>query len=354
MQANRLSEDDRRLLAGRLLSLFSQDELSRIFESTTGERPSEKTPPHVISGRLLGLEVQDRIFKDPIFLKLLSEKLQTISSLIVKLSSSLPKKQLEEAARKFGLSLKPRESSTSISEGLVGNLRMPGLITDVIMPSVDSLKQQAQKESSKMKRSSRSDVAIQSVNERTTSMLNILERIQTRVNEVESGLKETRQETQFPVLPDFGQYLKALRNEIVNSGQAIDSPDSAKMFDRVAKALGINKRTMFYLSLSYVASQYSLESVRNLKWKPTLDEFYRAISKVFASVRIIGDRAEIPPLRDATCTYLGIDAATFDELLGRSWKEGRVGLETGAPIGQYNVKYLEIDGRKFYYVKLNR
>jgi hypothetical protein len=354
MQANRLSEDDRRILAGRLLSLFSQDELSRIFESTTGERPTEKTPPHAISGRLLGLEVQSRIFEDPIFLKLLSEKLQTVSGLVLKLSSSLPKKQLEEAAKKFGVSLKPKESSTSISEALVGNLRMPGLIADVIMPSVDSLKQQAQKESSKTARSSRSDAAIQRVDETTTSMFHALENIRTQLSEVESGLREVRRESQFPALPDIGQYLKALRNETINTGQSIDSSDSVKIFDRVGRTLGIDKKTMYYLSLSYVASQYSLESLRNLKWKPTSEEFYQAISKVFASVRIIGDRAEIPSLRDATCSYLGIDKETFDDLLSRAWKERKVSLETGAPVGQYNVEYLEIDGRKFYYVKLNR
>ncbi len=336
-----------------MLSVLSKEELSTILVSMTGESFPADVSRDYLNEKLLNARLTDSLLTDSMVLKLVSEKLHAIRDLIVKLASTLPKEELELIAKRHDIQLKPKSSSLSISQALSGVLNPADLISEVVMPSFSALKRHAQIESAKKAKSGRSNLAIENIDKRTTSILDTLGQINLDIKDLQTSLKDALQELRLPSGLDLDKYLHAIRKEATDANQPVDASNLVNFFEKVSKALRVDEKTMFYLSLAYVTTHYSLQTAKSLKWEPTAEEFYTALSEALGSIKIIGNRAEVPSLRNAVCTRLGIDKGTFDKLLARAWREGKVSLETGAPVGEYNIEYLNVDGRKFFYVKLN-
>jgi len=95
-----------------------------------------------------------------------------------------------------------------------------------------------------------------------------------------------------------------------------------------------------------------MSEVKSFLWHPTVTDFIAILKNELASLNPSGDKVDIPTVRSLMTKKLGIDEQTFDELLIEAWKKDKIKLEAGAPIGEFDVKYLTThEGQKFYYIR---
>ncbi len=193
----------------------------------------------------------------------------------------------------------------------------------------------------------------------TDRMSNDIKLVSERVWSVDDSLKEVGPKLDvagriFEVgeSPSLGIFLRALYEESVSIGEK-PSPDSFNgIVERLETKLGIDERTFILKGIELLLTKYMLSQVKDLSWQLPLEDFMKVLRQEFRSVAL-GEKAEIPSLRQRVGRRLGISDETFDDLLIKAWKEDQVFLESGAPIGEFGVKHLVTkEGQKFYYVSL--
>jgi len=117
-----------------------------------------------------------------------------------------------------------------------------------------------------------------------------------------------------------------------------------------------NLKNDLVLTLKLIKAGAIIESLLNMKsvkWYIPDEVFFEVFKEAFDEVKAFPDAAEIYRVRNIVCKRLNISKGEFDEMLLKFWRDGKVVLEHGAPIGNKNVEFLELpDGTKYYYVKL--
>jgi hypothetical protein len=172
--------------------------------------------------------------------------------------------------------------------------------------------------------------------------------------DISSQVRSLEKRVDVEKAPDIEALLRALHEEAISIGEI--NPESFRgVSERLQKKLGVDERTLVFKGMELLLTHYLLAQVRLLPWKPSLDEFLRIVNEEFERVKITGNQAEIPALREHVGNRMNISDQLFDALLTEAWKKDYVKLDVGAPIGEYNVKYLTTEeGRKFFYVKLKK
>jgi hypothetical protein len=133
-----------------------------------------------------------------------------------------------------------------------------------------------------------------------------------------------------------------------------EKPDPAIFYsivDKLRKEIGVDEQTFLIKGSELFLAYYFFSQIKRLDWKPNLDTFVKVINEEMKRIKPNGERIAIPLLRDCISRQIAIDEISFDKLLLEAWKTGKLKLEVGAPIGEFNVKYLVDDeGQRFYYV----
>jgi len=178
--------------------------------------------------------------------------------------------------------------------------------------------------------------------------------VKKELADVSSVVQSLEKRVDIEKVPDIETFLQALYEEAISISEM--TPESFRgVSQRLQKKLGVDERTLIFKGMELLLTHYLLTQVKLLPWKPSLDEFLRIAKEEFEKVKITGDQAEIPTLRERVSKRMSISDQLFDELLIEAWKKDYVKLDVGAPIGEYNVKYLTTEeGRKFFYVKLKK
>jgi hypothetical protein len=153
--------------------------------------------------------------------------------------------------------------------------------------------------------------------------------------------------------PDLLAYLRAFYEEALSIEDKLTPESMRDVSQRLQKKLGIDQRTFILKGIELLLTHYLLTQTKFLLWKPAPEDFMKILKEEFEKIKIAGEQAEIPKLRSRVTKRMSISDEMFDQMLIEAWKEDRVKLDVGAPIGEYDVKYLITeDGNKFYYVKL--
>lgn len=285
-------------------------------------------------------------------------KLDVASSFFEKSITQLERADLVKICKDFGIDKLIREDAkkSDIVKTLLGNVSTievlkNKLILQRLRPKyISTLDIRSLKKELEFLKTEVSDVSdnIRSLSDKIWTVDNEMKELSVRLKSVE-GIFEVGS------APDLQTYLKALYEEAVALGEK-PSPDSFHgIAERLQRKLGIDERTFILKGVELLLAHYFLSHVRDLPWKPAFEEFLKVVREEFDKVKITGDQAEIPKLRTNVTRRMGISDEMFDNLLVNAWKEAYVKLDVGAPIGEYDVKYLVTpEGNKFYYVKLKR
>jgi hypothetical protein len=198
---------------------------------------------------------------------------------------------------------------------------------------------------------------IESLRAEASSVSNDIDLLSERILSVEKSLKEVNtklrsMDEMFETgeSPDLETFLKALYEESISIEEKLSPESFQGLVERLQKRLGINEKRFILKGIELLMTHYLLSEVKGLLWRPPFDEFMKILKE---ELSIFGEKADIPSLRNRVCRRLAIEDETFDELLTKAWREEYVKLEAGAPIGEFNVKYLVTkDGQKLYYARL--
>lgn len=237
----------------------------------------------------------------------------------------------------------------------------------VNIPLLELMKSKLLRERLKPKYVSVSDIKtlrkeIESTKTNTERLSSNLGLISTRIASMDHDLKGLSEKLEsvedlFNVgaTPDLLSYLKAFYDEAVLMDERLSPESFQSVSQRLQEKLKIDQRTFMLKGIELLVAHYFLTRTKSLLWKPSLESFMKILKEEFEKVKMVGDQAEIPKLRTFVTRRMGISDVMFDHMLESAWKEDRVKLDVGAPIGEYDVKYLVTeDGNKFYYVKLKR
>ncbi len=88
--------------------------------------------------------------------------------------------------------------------------------------------------------------------------------------------------------------------------------------------------------------------------------FDRAVSVIYSCISEIEHQkgkprhADIEEMRSCMIAQLGVSEIEIDKILCEAWKQDKIALESGAPIGRYIPNYLDCNGTLFWYVKERR
>jgi len=153
----------------------------------------------------------------------------------------------------------------------------------------------------------------------------------------------------------FNEFLSLIYNESLQLNKKLSLEDLTNINSTIKQKFS-NENFAYLLSgLELMLTHYFLENIQNFEIKPNKELFWEVLREEFNKIRQIGDRAEIPALRELVCARLGISEHIFDVYLEESWKNGEIRLDIGAPIGRRDVKYLITkEGTRFFYITLSR
>jgi len=343
-----------RLVARSILQLLSDEELRQAYSSTATRELADSATRAFIIEKILDEVPTDDLLRADNLRELLPEKIgQLVSAFrsilmqfekadLIALSNSLSKQLLTEDMRKDEI----------VDKILVGVPVSQIIESEYLRKKLKSRKvERSQKEEMLLRKGignlqkNLDSISDQIVDWQQTTATNF-EKLLARVQSVEKMFD-------VGAIPDLYDYLQAFYEEAAGLGEKLTPDDFHEIDLRLREKLKIDDRTLILKGIELLLAHYFLTQVKGIQWKPPLDQFLKIFKEEFSKIQIIGDKAEIPALRDRICSKMGMSDAMFDQLLLEAWENNLVKLEPGAPIGEYNVKYLVTeDGKKFYYVKM--
>jgi hypothetical protein len=154
-------------------------------------------------------------------------------------------------------------------------------------------------------------------------------------------------------LPDLETFLKIMYDESIRIGEKPPAASFHGLADRLRTELGVSERNFVLKGFELLLIHYLMSAARSLQWRPSLERFMEILKEEFDEEVPMKDKIDIPSMRNRVSRRLAIEGELFDEMLTDAWRKDLVKLEAGAPIGEFNVRYLVTpDGQKFYYVRL--
>lgn len=336
----------------RFLQLLGDEELKELYH-TLGKTVEGYSRAFVIDER--SIDPKDLAKNDYAF-RLLLDKMDKVLGFIEASISKLDRNDLIKICKQLGREKIVREDmkKSQLVKAIFANI-----------PVLELLKTKHLQDRLKPKYLSTSDIKslrkeIESLRTDTDHLSSDLRFVSERISSMNHDLKGVSMrlksvEDLFSVraTPDLLTYLKAFYEEALSMEEKLSPESFQNISQRLQKKLGIDQRTFILKGIELLLAHYLLTQTKLLLWKPSFEDFMTVIKEEFEKVKIAGEQAEIPKLRSHVTRRMGISDEMFDSMLIDAWKEDQVKLDVGAPIGEYDVKYLVTeDGNKFYYVKL--
>jgi len=326
-----------------------------LFTLFTGEEATEDLSREFILSKLQNkIDVRD-LLKNERSVSLIVDRVNDVFSFIEGILNSL---ETEEILRIYGdsTSEKLRKMGATKSE----------IFEEILnkIPSGDLIENKRLLKRMKPKYVSVTDIrplreSLELLKKETSNVSDDIGLLSNRLASVEDSLKMTavKLKTMDEVfdtaeLPNLGHVLKVLYDESIKMGDKPSAESYQGLPDRLRAQLGVNRRSFVLSGSELLLVHYLMSIARNLYWRPPLESFAGILKEEFEKEGSIKDRIDIPSLRNHVSKRLAIDEEVFDEMLIEAWKRDLVKLEAGAPIGEFNIKYLVTqDGQKFYYVR---
>lgn len=343
-----------RLFARSILQLLSDEELRQTYSSIATREMADSATRAFIIEKILDEVPTDDLLRADNLRELLPEKIGQLVSAFRSILMQFEKADLIALGDSLSkqLLMKDMRKDEIVDKILVG---VP------VSQIVESVYLRKKLKSRKVERSQKEEMLLRKgIGNLQKKLDGISDQIvdwqQTAATDFEKLLARVQSvEKMFDVgaVPDLYDYLQAFYEQAVRLSGKLTPDDFREIDLRLREKLKIDNRTLILKGIELLLAHYFLTQVKGIQWKPPLDQFLRILKEEFTKIQIIGDKAEIPALRDRICSRTGISEAMFDELLLDAWSKNLVNLEPGAPIGEYNVRYLVTeDGKKFFYVRI--
>lgn len=345
-----------KILAKRLLRLLDPDELKELFVHLTGEDMAEGSSREFMISRLQNTVDARNLLKNERVAPLIVDKISDVLAFIERTIGHLEREEIMRIYRDL-TSEKLRKENSTKSEILEE-------ILDKI-PSVELIKNKRLLERMKPKYVSIADIrslrdGIELLKKETSNASDDIGLLSDRIFSAEDFLKQalTRLKTmdeafETTELPNLETFLKIMYDESIKIGERPTAESFHGLAERLRMQLGINERSFVLKGVELLLIHYLMSAARSLRWRPTLESFTEILKEEFEGKGPIKDRIDIPSLRTRISKRLAIEEEVFDDMVIEAWKKDLIKLEAGAPIGEFNVKYLVTrDGQKFYYIRL--
>lgn len=348
-------QNEKKILSKRLLHLLTKDELKQLYNSLgKNELYGEESRGFIISKIPEGIKDQD-LLQNEGTMKALFDRIIEIIAFIEDMIYDLERVDIIKVYENITSQKLKREDDIKKSEVV------KRLLDEITLNQI--IKNKRFQERLKPKYLSVTDIksleeGLQLLRDETNRTSNKIEFLFERVRRIDELQKEINgkitpldQIFETKGKPNFEDFLKALYEQSISMGEK-PSPESFKdLLKQLQEKLDIDERTFVLKGTELLLSHYLMSEVKSLLWRPSFEQFTKVLMEEILKINPSGDRADIPSLRIAVSERLGINHELFDELLAKAWTDGKVKLEAGAPIGEFNVKYLVTkDGQKFYYV----
>ncbi|MBU4502303.1 MAG: hypothetical protein KKA79_06910, partial [Nanoarchaeota archaeon] len=146
--------------------------------------------------------------------------------------------------------------------------------------------------------------------------------------------------------------LKIIRTERTHIDKL--SPNSFDSIKKNIREKGYKDENILREGLAIMVLDYLIDASKKLQFEEDIELFFKVLSETLPKETKLLDSAPIPAMRRIITSKLNITHEDFDRMLVKCFSNGWVFLEGGSPIGESDVKYLTIDDKKYYYVKLKR
>lgn len=180
------------------------------------------------------------------------------------------------------------------------------------------------------------------------------EEINNKINNLESYIKQEINYLKNYYM-NLGMLDGDLINKLYNTTMKYDNIDSENLYNFIQDM----KNDILYdapklingFLISIIFNLY--DNIKQIGLLPSDSLFWSTVENQFNLIKNMSGRAEIPELRNKVCLKLRISEDYFDNKIEQGWKEGKVRLDIGSPIGRKNVKYLRTtDDNMYFYITL--
>jgi len=341
----------------KVLQLLSQEELKQLYLSLGKKESLEGLSRGFIIDKIQRSTKIEDLAKNEHVMLLLVSKVDELLSLLRGIIAKLEKSELIKMCHDIGLKKASGENITK-SE-------MIGKMFDTA-PIADLLRNKRLQERLRPKYISIADIRslekefeslkteTDDISSRLSFISHGISKSENEIKEISHSLKAIEEFFDTGKSPDLQTFLKALYEEAVST-VGKPSPESFDdIVERLQNKLGIDEREFILKGIKLFLTYYMLSEVKDLPWQPGFEDFMKVLKEEFDKDRTkFGEKTTIPSLRDRVCRRMGISDEMFDNQLIKAWKENYIELEAGAPIGEFNIKYLVTkNGQKFYYASL--
>lgn len=337
------------------LNFFSIEELKQLYYSLGGKESLDGYSRNFIIEKIQRLDEFRNLLSNKTVLMLIN-RLGEMLSYFRKNLEQLEAQDLLKICKNFGVNKHITEDSkksdiikTLLSHVSIHEISKNKLVMQRLKPKYVTI--------SDIKSLKKELELLKSKTEETSDNIDLLNHsIQGISDKLETlSLKLERFEGLFDIgsTPSLQAYLKALYDERILLNEKLSPESFRDVIERLQQRLGVDNRTFILKGIELFLVHYFLSHIKELSWKPDFEVFITIIKEEFDKIKIAEDKAEIPKLRMNVTRRMGISDEMFDEMLIDAWKKGYVKLDVGAPIGEYDVKYLITpEGNRFYYIKL--
>lgn len=152
--------------------------------------------------------------------------------------------------------------------------------------------------------------------------------------------------------PSASDFLESFRKELLALQDTLSPERLCELVEKSKSRLRTNDFAFTSRGLEIMLAYYLSTKIKKMEWPADFEEFVKTVQEEIPKIEILPNQAEIPTLRERVTSRLGISEGNFDKQLVQAWQKGYVSLHSGAPRGREEVKFLEYDGNKYFYVSL--
>jgi len=340
-----------------LLQHFSAEELRQLYIQYRKEPTISKEAAKDFILRKLIEEIPiTSLFGDPKVSSMLSMEFEQLRALFKAHLLSLDKPDLDKICDDLEQSelAKKYKSKSKLIDRLLQNIPLHRILDSNVLRRLLMRKPVLKREIKKLESAiSTVDKDLQKLTEKEyehfSHFVDIYEKLQRLLRQQQEELARF---LRMKSSPDAMAFLEMFRKELVSLEKPLSPEKLCEIIEQVRSELQTDELSFTLKGLEIMLTLYFLNQIKTMQWQPDFQEFLHVIREEIPKIQILPNQAEIPALRERVIQRLGIDEATFDNLLIKAWKKGHVTLHVGAPIGRGEVKYLKYEQSQYFYVKL--
>lgn len=335
------------------------DRLRNLYSSYgVGPQLSESASKAFIISKIMEKVSFDSLLENRDFLLEIVDRFDQLSSIFESMVSGLDKKSITQICKELGKNeiAKSRKKSevveTLVAEVPFSKIWQSRHLREKLKPKLTAVNdlRRIKTEINAMGK------MMQELDQRhTEKTLASIQESTYKIQQILTELQKIRSLFKTDKLTDLETYLQAFYEQALETEGPLSAESLQHAGKRLLEKLSMDEWMFTLRGLELLLLHYFLSQVKTLKWQPSLETFMQVVREEFENVKVIGEQAEIPTLRENVCARMGISEEIFDNMLIEAWEKEFVRLDVGAPIGRSGVRYLRTKGGNlFFYVKLRK